>query len=232
LYNRVERAWGGQGSLRRRQGKEYVDEELVSVFTRLPCPCRQPQAEISACYDQFRASATLRLILREGDVGELDEPADAVLHVAELLHPRIVDALGVTFGDLTVGEDGCFAEVRSYVLVVEHGFTLSGPGVIGVPVDVLDGLRVDDPVFLPVTVARLPTAAHQDVHAIVSGHDILPFGLAPASPGTQSIHKLCELVEYPALYSVKVLRSNCLPAEVGIFYYKNIYKSIGRGDRT
>lgn len=56
--------------------------------------------------------------------------------------------------------------------------------------DVLNGLRVDDPVLLLMAVLRLATAAHQDVHAIVSRHDILLLlgtGLSGYSINTQRI---------------------------------------------
>ena len=135
--------------------------------------------------------------LRERDVGALVEPADAVFDNAELPHPLVVDGLGVALGHSAIGEHPRLTEVLQHHLAIQLGFLVRGVRVVGMVRDVLDGLRVDSPVLPLVAVTRPASAAHQDVHAIVSGHDILLLvGYRPLRILNQYTI-VCELVEYP-----------------------------------
>jgi hypothetical protein len=130
----------------------------------LPCPCR-PTAIALAHDGAALVSAARLLLLGEADVRVVEE-AGAVLHDVVVSDQLVVEALGVPLGDAAVGENPRVAEDQQHILLVELALAVTG-GVVGLPGDVVDGLRVDDPVLLGIATALLGAAARQDVHAIV-----------------------------------------------------------------
>lgn len=107
-------------------------------------------------------------------MGVLADDDDTVLHVALQLRPHVVDSLRVALSDLAVREDPRSAEDRQNRLTVQLAVPVQEVRIVGLIRDILDGLRKGDTVLGLEPVLRLASTGHQDVHAIISGHDILP----------------------------------------------------------